>query len=385
MSDLSSYRKEFPVCKHSVYLNHAGVAPTSTRVRDAVAGWMERLAERGMLDEEQWEETAEACRTRLARLIHATADEIAFVRNTSHGLSLVSEGLDWQEGDRVAVATELEYPSNVYPWLHLAGRGVEIDSVESSQGSVTVEAIEATLRRETRLVSVSSAQYATGALTDLEAIGTLCRDRGLLFCVDGIQTLGALEIDVKKAGVHFLAADSHKWLLGMPGIGVLYLDRELIERVRPVLVGWKSTTDGWNFDRAHFQLLSDARKLEEGSPPYALISGLQAALELLEEVGIPAIGTRIRELIDRLAEGLPDIGAEVAPRSDRRHHILTFTHPRCDAGELLSRMTDQRFVFSKRRGRLRVSPHFYNTEEEIDRFIAATEDVVTAGKEGKPR
>lgn len=376
MNDLSSYRKEFPVCEHTVYLNHAGVSPTSKRVRDAVAAWMDRLVDRGVLDEPLWEKELEACRTRFANLVHASPDEIAFVRNTSHGLALVAEGLDWCEGDRIAVATEIEYPSNIYPWLHLAHRGVEVDTVQAVQGAVTAEAIESVLRPKTRLVAVSSTQYATGAVTDLEAIGKLCRDRGLLFCVDGIQTLGALELDVKKAGIHFLPADSHKWLLGMPGIGALYVDREVAEKVRPVLVGWKSTTDAWNFDRAHFELLSDARKFEEGSPPYALIAGFNAALGLLEEVGISAVTRHIEGLVDRLAAGLTRIGAEVGPHPDVRHHILTFTHPRCDGERLLDRLEERSFVLSRRRGRLRVSPHFYNTEEEMDRLVSAVASTV---------
>jgi len=376
VSDLYSYRKEFPVCEKWVYLNHAGVGPTSMRVRRAVAGWLDNLTARGNLDEEEWERLAEDCRARFARLIHASADEITFVRNTSHGLSLVAEGLEWHEGDRIAVATELEYPSNVYPWLHLAGRGVEVDSIEASAGAVTAAAVEAVLQPRTKLVAVSSAQFATGAVTDLEAVGSLCRDRGLLLCVDGIQTLGALDIDVKKVGIHFLPADSHKWLLGMSGIGALFVDREVIDRMRPVLVGWKSTTDGWNFDRIHFELLPDARKFEEGSPPYALIAGLNAALGLIEEVGVPAIERHNGALIDRLASGLGELGAELTPRSVERRHILTFTHRGRDGQEIVSRLGEQGFVLSHRRGRVRVSPHFYNTEEEVDRFVRATADIV---------
>jgi selenocysteine lyase/cysteine desulfurase len=376
MGDFSSYRKVFPVCETLVYLNHAGVAPTSIRVRDAVTDWFDRHVARGILYEEGWEQTAEACRARFASLIGASADEIAFVRNTSNGLALVAEGLDWKQGDRVAVATEIEYPSNVYPWQHLAHRGVDVDTVAAPEGAVLPEAVEAAIKPQTRLVAVSSAQYATGAVTDLEAIGAICRERDVLFCVDGIQTLGALDIDVKKAGIHFLPADSHKWLLGMPGIGALYVSKDVVDRVRPVLVGWKSTTDGWNFDRAHFELLSDARKFEEGSQPYPLIAGFHAALEILEEVGIPAIGRRIRGLIERLAESLTEIGAEVFPPPEMRHHILTFTHPKVDGEELLERLSEQNFVFSRRRGRLRVSPHFYNTEEEMDKFASAVREQV---------
>ena len=239
---------------------------------------------------------------------------------------------------------------------------------------MTPEAVKATLRPETRLVAVSSAQYATGAVTDLEAIGTLCRDRDILFCVDGIQTVGALDIDVKQVGAHFLSADSHKWLLGMHGLGALYVSSDVIDQVRPVLVGWKSTTDAWNFDRALFELLSDARKFEEGSMPWALIIGFHAALELLEEIGIPTIGRHINGLIERLAHDLTGIGADVFPPPEIRHHILTFTHPNADGAELLERLTEQSVVISRRRGRIRISPHLYNTTEEIEKLVAAVKE-----------
>ena len=178
--NLSDYRKEFPVTETLIYMNHAGVSPTSTRARDAVARWFDGCVNRGILEEEGWVETSEVCRARFARLIGADASEISYVRNTSHGLALVAEGLPWKKGDRVAVATELEYPSNVYVWQHLGDRGVEVDTIDAAGGAVTPEAVERALTPETRLVAVSSAQYATGAVTDLSTIGELCRDRGLL-------------------------------------------------------------------------------------------------------------------------------------------------------------------------------------------------------------
>lgn len=369
--DLSSYRGEFPVTEKLVYINHAGVAPTSLRVRDAVMHWFGQHITRGILEEEGWEETAERCRSRFAHLIGASPDEIAFVRNTSHGLGLVAEGLAWKPGDRVAVATEIEYPSNVYVWQHLRDRGVEVDAIAAQDGIVTPEAVEAAVTPQTRLVAVSSTQYATGAVTDLQTIGDFCKDRGLLFCVDGIQTVGAMGIDVKAIGAHFLSADSHKWLLGVPGIGALYVSKEIVDEVRPVLVGWKSTTDGWNFDRAFFDLLSDTRKFEEGSMPYALIAGFDAAIELLEEVGIPTVQDQISSLIEHLVRGLETFGAELSPPKQHRHHIVTFTIPNANTDELLNDLSELGIVLSKRRGRLRISPHFYNTEEEMDRVVTA--------------
>jgi selenocysteine lyase/cysteine desulfurase len=293
-------------------------------------------------------------------------------------LALAAEGLPWKPGDRVAVATELEYPSNVYVWQHLGDRGVGVDTIAAPDGTVTVDAVEAALRPHTRLVAVSSAQYATGAVTDLAAIGALCKDKDILFCVDGIQTIGAVDIDVKSVGAHFLSADSHKWLLGMHGLGALYVSEEVVDNVRPVLVGWKSTTDAWNFDRAHFELLSSAAKFEEGSLPWALIVGFDAALELLNEIGIPAIGRHINGLIEHLATGLAELGAEVFPAPEIRKHILTFTHASADGSQLLEHLTEKKFVISRRRGRIRVSPHLYNTREEIDLLVDEVREFIAS-------
>ena len=374
---LARYRAEFPITDSQIFLNHAGVAPTSTRVADEVNRWMQKLVHLGRPSFEDWESEARACRESFARLVGAEPEEIAFVRNTSHGLSLIAYGLDWRPGDRVAVAAGVEYPSNVYPWEDLERRGVAaVDRIEADDGGVSLRAVEAALRPGTRLVAVSSAQYATGAVTDLEGLGSLCRDRDVLLCVDGIQTVGALPLDVKRAGIHALSADSHKWMLGMMGIGALFLDRSLVERVRPVLLGWRSMVDGWDFDRASFDLLPDAGRFEEGSLPYPLIAGFAAALEVLHEVGVEPIAKHLQALVGRLAEGLEDLGCQVGPAPHVRRHILTFRHGDVDATELSDRLAAAAVVASVRRGAVRLSPHFYNTPAEMDTVVDLVRKVV---------
>lgn len=371
-------RALFPALVRRIYLNHAGVSPCSTRTVEATSAWLEDLAQNGVANEHRWEELATHVRGLCARLIGASAEEIAYVRNTSHGLGLVAEGLPWQAGDEVAVCTALEYPSNVYPWLHLASRGVFVREIVPDGGGVTPAAVEAAITDRTRLVAVSSVQYATGHRTDLAAIGDICRRRGLLFLVDGIQSVGFGPLDVKRAGIHFLSADSHKWMLGMPGVGFLYVDREVVDRLRPVLVGWHSTTDAWNFDRAHFDLRRDAQKLEEGSPTYCAIAGMGAALEILLDVGLEAVEKRVSELVERLDVGLREVGCETFPPREQRAGILTFT-PSVGSGEALHRHLEENGVsLSLRRGRVRASPHFYTRDEEIDRVVALVREWVTS-------
>jgi cysteine desulfurase / selenocysteine lyase len=369
MSPLDSYRAEFPVLREQLYFNHAGVSPTSLRVAAAVREWMDDVVQHGVRNERSWEARSEDARRLAARIIGAAPEEIALVRNTSHGLGLVAEGLDWKPGDEVVVAASLEYPSNVYPWLHLRDRGVVVREVVPQEGGVTPEAVAAAFTPRTRLLAVSSVQYATGHRTELEALGELCERSGVLFCVDGIQSVGCMPVDVKKSRIHFLSADSHKWMLGISGIGFLYVDRDVLPRVRPVLVGWRSTTDAWNFNRAHFELRPDASRFEEGSHNYAGNYALGAALGLLLEVGLENVHARIRELLEQLDRELRAIGCDTAPGPEHRAGILTFLPPGGDARALGAWLSARDVSFSLRRGRIRISPHFYNTPEEMDRLV----------------
>ncbi len=377
---LASFRDEFPVSRTHIFLNHAGVAPTSTRAVRAVHGFMDRLAREGRPDFDAWESMAEDCRERFARLIGCAPDEVAFVRNTSHGLSLLASGLDWRAGDRIAAAAAVEYPSNVYPWMDLDRRGVAaLDAIPvDGRGTVTVEAAERTLGPDTRVLAVSSAQYATGAVTELTELGRLCRERGTILCVDGIQTVGALPVDVKEAGIHFMSADSHKWMLGMMGIGAVFVDRSVVGRVHPPLLGWRSTTDAFNFDRVHFELLDHAGRYEEGSLAYPLVAGFGAALELLEEAGIDAIRRHVCALVADLAERLERLGCATTPEAGSRRHILAFRHSGLDSETLFAGLERSGVVASLRRGRIRVAPHLYNTHEEMSRVAEAVRALLAA-------
>jgi cysteine desulfurase / selenocysteine lyase len=366
---LDTYRSEFPALREKIQMNHAGVSPTSLRVARAIDAWTSDLVQHGLANERAWEARAEETRVLAARLIGAKPTEIAFVRNTSHGLGLVAEGLHYAPGDEIAVAASLEYPSNVYPWQHLRDRGVVVRELPVTFGGITPEAVACTITPRTRVVALSSVQYATGYRADLDAIGEVCAKAGVLFCVDGIQSVGCTPVDVKRSRIHFLSADSHKWMLGINGIGFLYVDENVTAQVRPVLVGWKSTVNAWDFNAAHFELRSDASKLEEGSPSYTGIYALAAALELLHEVGVETIEARIGELLTDLDTGLRALGCETGPTPEHRAGILAFTPPHGHASDLAAHLAERRFALSLRRERIRVSPHFYNRSEEISELI----------------
>ena len=375
---IDAYRQHFPITQSGkIYLNHAGVGPTSIQVCDAVNDWMRSLAAQGVAFN-HWEEQADECRGRFARLINCEPDEVAFIRNTSHGLALIAEGVDWQPGERIIITPDVEYPSNVYPWRHVAkDKGLFVDELPSKDGGADIEAIGAAITPQTRLIAVSSAQFGTGAVTDLAALGKLCKANNILFCVDGIQTLGAIPMDVKALGIDFVAADSHKWLLGMSGIGGLYIRKALIPQMRPALVGWKSVKKGWAFKVTDEPLLEDSGRFEEGSPSYPLINGFNEALKLLEEVSIAAIANQLETLIDHLARGLEQLGCNVSPPPHLRHHILIFSHPHMDNTRLRANLEDKGIFVTDRGAGLRASPHFYNTLEEMDKVIDAVTDCVS--------
>jgi len=367
-------RSYFPVASELVYLNHAGVAPISTRVEEAVRRYLAEATRRGAFDYARaYDAEIERVRGRAALLLGASPDEVAFVKNTTEGLGLVAAGLEWQPGDQV-VSCDLEYPSNVYPWWSLSDRGVETVMLRAENGRLAIERIEEAFRSaRVRVLALSSVEFGSGQRHDLEAIGRLCQERGVLFCVDAIQSLGCLPIDVVRQHIDFLAADGHKWLLSVEGCGVFYCARRALELVRPRVVGWRSVVDNENFDTYHTELQPGAGRFEEGTPNTAGIFALGAAIDLILELGIDAIAARVLALTDRLAEGLRERGAVcLSPRGlDEASGIVSFRLPDEPVERTAARLRARRIFVVARRGGVRASPHFWNDEAEVDRLLAA--------------
>jgi cysteine desulfurase / selenocysteine lyase len=370
--DWITLRDEFPVTRRWAFFDHAAVAPLTRRAQQAMTDWARDLAENGDVHDPQWVQRVEEVRRRAARLLGCDPLDLAFVKNTSEGIGIVAEGFPWQPGDNVVTAAE-EYPANVYPWMNLAGRGVEVRLVPSRDRRLWVEDIRAALTERTRLVSLSFVEYASGFRNDLEAVGSLCRERGVYFAVDAIQGLGVLPLDVGRLPVDFLAADGHKWLLGPEGAGILYVRRDLVDLLHPVGVGWNSVVGARDFSRLDFRLKPHAGRWESGSLNVAGITALGASLELLLEIGIPDVAERVLQLTDYLCERTARAGLEVyssrLPRD--RSGIVSLVAPGGDVRQLVKRCRGQGVVVNQRAGRLRLSPHCYNSEEEIDRFLAA--------------
>ncbi|MCE9624455.1 MAG: aminotransferase class V-fold PLP-dependent enzyme [Deltaproteobacteria bacterium] len=378
--EIERYREMFPVTREWIYLNHAGVAPISRPVAEAVETFNRLALEQGYTGAGVWHKRIEETRADCARLIGASPEEIAFVKNTSHGLSLVARGLDLKEGDEVLIS-EIEFPSNVYPWMALEKSGVVLKKIPTRGPELNLDHLEKLITEKTRVLSLSSAQYGNGYRLPIADIGRLCRDMGIYFVLDAIQTLGAFPLDVAREQVDFLTADAHKWMLGHEGIGLFYARKALIEKLEPALLGWNSVARPLDFDHIHFNLKPDAGRFEEGSHNALSIYGLGAAVSLLLEVGVERISERILGLTDRLIQGLQAQGLQITNSLEPRHRsgIVTLRLPEDPEGQKLPdlerRLFSKKIYASVRRQNLRFSPHFYNTDDEIAQVLETLKSV----------
>jgi selenocysteine lyase/cysteine desulfurase len=363
----------FPVTRELAYLNHAGVAPISTRVEDALRRYAIEATRYGASRYSVYDREVERVRGRAAELLGAQREEIAFVKNTTEGLGIVAAGIDWRRGDRI-LTCDLEYPSNVYPWWHLRSRGVETELLRGSDGRLPLPLIADALRQpRVRLLALSSVEFGSGARNDLAAIGALCREHGVIFCVDAIQSLGCFPIAAHACGIDFLSADGHKWLLSVEGCGVFFCAKRSLALLTPRVVGWRSVTDNQDFDSYHMELQPNAGRFEEGTPNTPGIYALGAAIDLLLEIGVDAIGRRVLALGEQLVQGLAERGAEIlSPRGEgEASGIISFRLPGEEPADSVRRLLAQGVVTAARRGGVRASPHFYNDTDDLDRLLHA--------------
>ena len=357
----SSFRSFFPVTHNLVYFNHAAVGPLSTRACDAMERHARDQREFGALHWRQWYAEHAALRDSAARLIGATPSEIAILKNTSEGLSFVAGGLRWRAGDNV-VTTALEFPSNWVPWKRLGRRGVETRVAAQP----TLAQIEPLVDARTRVVSVSSVAFHNGVAAELDAIGALCAQRNILFCVDAIQSVGVIPMDVRRSQIGVLAADGHKWMCGPEGSALFYVAEEWREQIEPIEEGWTNIERQGKFLDAGMEWLPDARRYEAGSANTNGIHGLRAAIDLLLEIGVEAIQSAAMDVANALADGLDAIGWQVASPRPLHSPIVGATPPNVEISILAwhRRLEEQGIVCAPREGLLRFSPHFYNTVDE---------------------
>jgi cysteine desulfurase / selenocysteine lyase len=375
LQDEALRQTEFPVARHRVFLAHAGVSPLPRRVADAITHYTAASTaddQEAAIPEKFLPETRQLA----AELLGATPDEVAFVGPTSLALSYVAAGLPFRRHDNVLVYLD-DYPSNVYPWMALSDRGVEVRFLRAREpGCLRVAEVLGAADENTRLVTLASAHFLTGFRPDLAAIGRGLRQRGIWFCVDAIQTLGAFPLPLED--VDFLAADAHKWMLGPCAAGILYVRREMQSHLRPIALGWHNVRCPNFVAQEDLVFRTDARRYEAGSHNLVGLAGLRAALELIRLVGVDPISAELLRKRQRLLPALQSKGYTVLGASapaERSTGIVTFHREGVSMADLHAKLTDAHVTTSLRSDRagrqyLRWSPHFYNTDDELDRALA---------------
>lgn len=365
-------RDEMPVTGKWAYLDHAAVAPITRSAATAMAAWLAQAAEDGDTVWPEWAKRVAEARRLAAQLVGADVDEIALVPNTTAGINFVAEGLDWRSGDNV-VTLDDEFPSNLYPWMHLADRGVENRLVPTTIGRVDYDQLAERCDARTRVITVSWVGYANGCRRDLDVISQIAARSGALLFVDAIQGLGAFPLDVRKTPIDFLAADGHKWLLGPEGAGLAYIRRDRLPLLRPTSVGWNSVVQGSDFDRIDLKLRPTAARYEGGTQNMAGMIGFGSSLAVLLELGADNLAAAVLEITDHACEELAKLGACVAsPREDaERSGIVSFEWPGVDAAAVRRHCLARGVALNYRAGRVRISPHAYNDHADIERLIDA--------------
>ncbi len=377
MSDLDDLlQQEFPVADNYLYLNHAGVGPWASRTGAAVRQFAAQNVDMGARDYPVWVEVEQQLRASLARLINAPSpDDIALLKNTSEALSIVAHGYPWKNGDNVVVSDE-EFPSNRLVWESLATRGVAVRLVSLQDAADPEADLLAAVDGQTRLLSVSTVQYASGLRMDLRRLGQGCHEKGIAFCVDAIQGLGVLPHDVQGMHIDFLMADAHKWLLAPEGTAVFYCSGRWRPQLTLHAFGWHMIEDMYNFKPHAWKPAASARRFECGSPNMLGIHALAASLSLLEEIGIKEIQRRVLGNAEYLFAGIrqrPHLQLITRTDAGRYAGIVTFRHTTASDDKLYQHLMRLNVVCAKRAGGIRFSPHVYNTHESLEKALEYTD------------
>jgi len=372
---LETIREKFPITRNYNFQNHAAIAPMSAPAAEALIEYAREMSEAAYLHGTYYR-AADRVRAAAAKLINADPEEVTFVKNTCEGINYIANGVQWLTRDNV-VTTAMEFPANIYPWMALEQRGVRLLRVEDEDGRIPFDRIAAAMNNRTRLVTVSAVQWSNGFRMDLTRLGELCKEKGVLLFVDAIQALGVHPIDVRAMNIDFLSAGGHKWLTSPEGTGLFYCKRELCEHIKPPEIGYMCMKHPFEHDLSKFgwhELHDDARRFDSGVYNLAGICALGASIDFLLEIGIAEVQVRVKQLTDLLVEGLRSKGWRVhSPRTASEWSgIVSFSSQKHDTDKIRKHLREEfKIVVAKRLHRLRASPHFYNSTEEIRQLIDA--------------
>ncbi|MHB1687089.1 MAG: aminotransferase class V-fold PLP-dependent enzyme [Ignavibacteriaceae bacterium] len=371
-------REEFPYLRSGkIYFNHASTGPLSQRVLNNIAKVLYEKSETNIDEFLGLQAVIKESKGDLASMINTTPDRIAYVDNTSNGINIIAQGVKWKRGDRVLL-NDLEFPANVYPFLNLKNEGVEIDFVKSHNGIVSAEDIIESIKPATRLVSISQVQFLTGYRADLEKIGKVCKEKGIIFSIDAIQGLGAIRLDVQKCNIDFLSAGSQKWMLGLQGLGMVYISEKVQQELEPKYIGWLSVDDAWNLLRYDLNLKKSADCFQGGTLNSVGIYALDASLKFFMEFGFDKIEEMVLENVEYLIKRLQSIGINPILKDCSKENlsgIVSFKHE--NSQKIFDGLSMRNIHCAVREGYVRLSPHFYNVKEETDKVIEVLREIIS--------
>jgi cysteine desulfurase/selenocysteine lyase len=363
---------QFELQQDLIHLNHAAVAPWPRCAREAVEAFAKENTSQGSLHYPEWVKTETELRQFLAQLIKAKeADDIALLKNTSEALSVVAHGLEWQSGDNIVISDQ-EFPSNRIVWESLQNRGVEVRQVNLASASSPEQALMQVCDARTRLLAISSVQYASGLRVDLTVLGRFCRDQSILFCIDAIQSIGALEMDVEAVHADFVMADGHKWMLGPEGLALFYSHKATRDRLNLHQFGWHMVEHHEDFDRKDWQIATSARRFECGSPNMLGIHALHASVKLLLATGMSKIQQAVlanSETLFALIKDTTNLECITDMTPGRYGGIVVFRHKDIPSAHLYRYLMQRRVLCALRGGGVRFSPHFYTPHEHLQQAI----------------
>lgn len=369
--DIIKARKLFPYLKKNfIYFNHASTGPISARVKKSLNELLYLNSEGKIDDYIELLKRADESKQLLGKLLNTTADRIAFTSNTSQGLNILAQGIKWKKGDRIILG-DVEFPANVYPFLNLIDKGVEIDFVKSENGIITAEDLIHAITPKTKLISVSYVQFLSGYRIDLELLGNICKEKEIILSLDAIQGLGALTLDIKKCNVDFLSCGTQKWMLGLQGMAFIYISEELQSELKTASVGWLSVENAWDLIDYDFKLKKTANRYQPGTLNTYGIYAINASLKMFDEFGYDNIENQVLSNSKYFIEQLAAMGFSPFLKNCNKKNIAGIISFKSEDAEIiLNYLQTKNIISAVREGIVRLSPHFYNTKDEIDNVVA---------------
>ncbi len=370
--NIEKIRSEFEYLKTGkIYFNHASIGPLPSKTVKAVEEYLTQRSAGEINIFKDYLSVEKKAKEKLSELIGCSVNRIAWSDNVGNSMSLLAQGLQWKTGDRI-IFNNIEFPSNVYPFMNLRSEGVEIDFVDASDGIVRVEEYEKLITPKTKLISISLVQFLSGYRTDVKALSDICHRNGIVLAVDTIQACGTMKIEAENWGIDFLSGGTQKWLLGLEGLSYLYISEELQNRIKQRNVGWGSVENAWELLDYELKFPSSARRFQGGTPNSVGIFAANSSFTLFVENGIENIEKRIKENSRYLINKLAEIGfSPILLNVDDSHLAGIVTFDAQNAEAIKNELLKKNMIVEVRVGKIRISPHFYNTKEEIDAVVDA--------------